>query len=392
MTEFLPILLPAAFVAGSCVYCLMSIVAARQYRAVRPPAAPARAPISILKPVHGLDEGLEHNLRSYFAQDYRHPDGQPAFEVLLAARSPEDPALALARRLAAEFPKVPCRILATGEPPYPNAKVFSLDTMLREARYPLLVMADSDVRVEPGFLDQVNAEFADPAIGMATCPYRAIPGASPWSFLEALHMNTEFLGGVLTARMLEGVRFALGPTIAARREVLESIGGFGELKDFLAEDFVMGNRAAAQGFGVILSSAVIEHRIGSQPFSANLRHRLRWARSTRRSRPAGYFGEIFLRPLALTLILVGLAPQSWPVLLFVLLLRYWQAEEMRRTVRVRFSLLHWLALPLQDMLSFVLWLAGFFGNSIRWRGRRYRLLRDGRFEYTGSQDSSGSGC
>ncbi len=383
MFEFLRFLLPAAFVAGSCVYCVMSILAARRYRAVAPRKASQRQPISVLKPLHGLDDGLEENLRSYFAQDYLSPGGQPAFEILCAARDAADPALALVARLQTQYPTVPCQMIVTGEPPYANAKVFSLDCMLQKALYPLLLMADSDVRVDPGFLEILNAEFNDPELGVATCLYRAVPGNSRWSFLEALHMNTEFLGGVLTARMLEGVRFALGPTIVARRHVIDAIGGFSLLKDYLAEDFVMGNRAAALGHTVILSSAIIEHRIGSQPFWANMSHRLRWARSTRRSRPAGYFGEVFLRPLALTMILVMLAPWAWPAIPIVLLLRVWQAEEMRLTVRARFTPWHWLALPVQDLLSFFLWLAGFFGNSIRWRGRRYRLLRDGRFEYMG---------
>jgi ceramide glucosyltransferase len=390
LLELLPVLLPALLVAGSCVYCLMSILAARRFRAAKPgpatsgpatsgPAA-IRQPISVLKPLHGLDEGLEANLRSFFGQRYLCGDGRPAFEILCAARSAEDPALAMVDRLRAEFPEVPCQVIATGEPPYANAKVFSLETMSQRAAHPLLVMADSDVRVDAGFLHVVNQEFQDPRLGVASCVYRAVPGPSPWSFLEAMHMNTEFLGGVLTARMLEGVRFALGPTIAARREAIAAVGGFAYLQEFLAEDFVLGNRAAELGLGVILSSAIIEHRIGAQSFRANLGHRLRWARSTRRSRPAGYVGEIFLRPLALALVLVAVAPASWPVLLPVLALRLWQAEEMRSTVRARFGWREWAAIPAQDLLSFLLWIGGFFGNRIHWRGRRYRLLRDGRFQ------------
>jgi ceramide glucosyltransferase len=378
--DLLRIFVPAALVTGSCVYLVMSIVAARRYRAVACLAANSRLPLSVLKPLHGLDEGLAENLRSYFAQHYVDPSGEPAFEILCATRDPNDPALAILEALRREFPAVPCRVIQTGEPPYTNAKVYSLDRMLAEARHDILVMADSDVRVDAGFLDTVNAEFQDPRLGLATCPYRAVAGRSLWSFLEALHMNTEFLGGVLTARMLEGVRFALGPTIVARREVIDSIGGFDLLKDYLAEDFVMGQRAADQGFGVILSQAVIEHRIGTQRLAANLGHRLRWARSTLRSRPAGYIGEIFLRPLALVLFLLAVEPTAWPALPVVLLLRYWQAEELRRSVHARFGASHWLLLPLQDLVSFLLWAAGFFGNTVRWRGRRYRLLADGRFE------------
>ena len=175
-------------------------------------------------------------------------------------------------------------------------------------------MADSDVRVTPDMLSAIAAEFADDKLGLATCPYRAVPGRSFWSTLEAVGLNTEFIGGVLVARMLDGMKFALGPTIAARRAALEAIGGFDAVKDFLAEDFVMGNRVAARGFGVILSSYVIEHRIGAQRFAANLRHRLRWNRSTRRSRPWGYVGQVFTNPLPLALILWAVRPGWWPVL------------------------------------------------------------------------------
>lgn len=372
--------LPAALLAGSAVYVLLSLLAALRYRAQRVPApAPARIPISVLKPLHGLDDGLEENLRSFFAQPYRHPGGAPAFEILFATRDAGDPAIAVVERLRAEFPDVPVSRLITGEPPYPNAKVYSLALMVDAARNDLLVMADSDVRVDAGFLETVSAEFTDPALGLSTCPYRAVAGKSLWSFLEALHMNTEFLGGVLTARLLEGVRFALGPTITIRRGVLEDIGGFAELREFLAEDFVMGQRAAACGHRVILSRYAIEHRIGSQDLAHSLAHRLRWARSTRRSRPAGYFGELFLRPLALALLLVAVAPAAWPVLPATLALRYLQAAAMRRAVKARFGWKHWLLLPAQDLLSFGIWVAGFFGNTILWRGNRYRLEKDGRF-------------
>ena len=177
--------------------------------------------------------------------------------------------------------------------------------MKSAARYELLVMSDSDIRATPDMLATLAAEFADPRVGLATCPYRAVPGRGFWSTLEAIGMNTQFLGGVLVARMLEGMKFALGPTIAARKSVLDQMGGFDRLKDYLAEDFVMGKFAAELGHRVLLSSYVIEHHIGSQDFAANFRHRLRWARSTRRSRPAGYAGELFTMPLPPALLLLG---------------------------------------------------------------------------------------
>jgi ceramide glucosyltransferase len=308
-------LILAGLTAGSLVYCVLTLIAARRYLSVRPPAAQVLPPISVLKPLAGVDEGLEQNLRTFFEQDY------PDFEVLLAVRTSADPAVEVVHRLQARYPQVPSRLIFTGEPPYPNAKVYSLDRMLAVASHDLIVMADSDVRVTSEMLRTVAAEFEDPRLGLATCPYRGVPGSSFWSVLEALGLNTEFLSGVLVARMLDGMKFALGPTIVARRHVLAKIGGFDQLKDFLAEDFVMGKLAADAGFGVILSSYVIEHRIGSQTFGSNLRHRLRWCRSTRRSRPWGYVGQVFTNPLPPALLLWLAWPALWPLAVATIAMR-----------------------------------------------------------------------
>jgi ceramide glucosyltransferase len=362
----------AVLTAGSLVYCVLVIMAAVRYRAVRPGVLHNAVPISILKPLHGFELGLEENLRSVFEQDYA------TFEILFAFRDPADPAIALLEGLRAEYPHIDSRVILTGDPLYANAKVWALDHMMREARHELLVMSDSDVRVSRDMLRVIAAEFQDDALGIVTCPYRAVGGPSLWSRLEAEGMNTEFIGGVLVARMLEGMKFALGPTIAARRQVLELIGGWDYLKDFLAEDFVIGYRAAELGHGVILSSFVIEHRIGSQPLATNFRHRLRWYRSTRRSRPAGYVGQLFTNPLPLALITAALAPASWPLLVVTAVLRYTAAYVT--AVLVLRDRVHALLLPVQDILSFGFWIAGFFGNHITWRGRRYVVHRDGRFE------------
>jgi len=367
-------------VAGSLGFCVLAVAAAVRYRAVRPaPLGPVQwdsaPPISILKPLAGAEEGLEENLRSFFEQRYA------AFEILFAVRSPRDPALPIVERLRARYPAVPSRLIVTGEPPYPNAKVYSLDRMLAAARHRLVVMADSDTRVTPEMLATLAAEFQDPKLGLATCPYRAVPGPSFWSTLEALGLNTEFAGGVLVARMLDGMKFALGPTIAARRETLDTIGGLEAVKDYLAEDYVLGKLVARRGFGVILSSYVIEHRIGAQGFTANLRHRLRWNRSTRRSRPWGYVGQLFTHPLPLALLLWAVQPGWWPVVPLAAVFRVaagW-VTAMHALDDPLTRRLWWLG-PIQDIASFLVWLAGFFGNTILWRGRKYALLRDGRFE------------
>jgi len=367
----IPAIILLCLLAGALVYSALAVIAALRYLAVRPTELRAAEPVSILKPLAGLDADLESNLRTFFEQDY------PTFEILFAVREADDPAVAVLEKLRQEYPNVSSRLLITGEPPYPNAKVFSLDRMLHASAHDLLVMSDSDIRVTPTLLQTIAAEFQDPNLGVATCPYRAVGGPGFWSKIEAIGMNTDFLAGVLVARMLEGMRFAVGPTIAARRKVLESIGGFDRLKDYLAEDFVMGKFAAEAGHGVSLSSYVIEHHIGSSGFRHNAAHRLRWTRSTRRSRPAGYVGQLFTMPVPLALLVAAWNPSWWPVLPVTLAIRgvaAWTVAEM--VLRAR---LNWLLLPLEDIAGFCFWVAGFFGNTIVWRGRRYRLESDGRF-------------
>jgi ceramide glucosyltransferase len=361
-----------ALVAGSAIYSLLSIFAALRFLSTRRPAPSAMEPISILKPLAGLDPGLESNLRTCFEQDY------PAFEILFAVRDDADPAVAVVERLRQEYPRVRTRLLITGEPPYANAKVFSLDRMMAAASNDLLVMSDSDIRTGRNLLRTVALEFQDPKLGIATCPYRAVSGPSFWSRIEAIGMNTDFLGGILVARVLEGMQFAVGPTIAARRSALASIGGFDRLKDYLAEDFVMGKFAAEAGHGVILSAGVVEHHIGSTDFAHNAVHRLRWTRSTRRSRPWGYLGQLFTMPLPLALALVAVEPSVWPFAIAALAVRFAAAYII--SARVLHVKLNWLLLPVEDLVVFGFWVAGFFGKTIIWRGRRYLLHADGRFE------------
>ena len=362
--------------AGALVYSLLAIVAAFRYLAVRPPVLRSPEPVSILKPLAGLDLGLASNLRTFFEQDY------PAFEILFAVRSADDPTAAVVEKLQREYRHIPSRLLFTGESPYPNAKVYSLAQMLAAAANDLVVMSDSDTRVTSSLLKTVAAEFQDAQLGIATCPYRAVAGPSFWSRLEATGMNTDFAAGLLVARMLEGMKFAVGPTIVARRRVLQAIGGIDRLKDYLAEDFVLGKLAADAGHGVILSSYVIEHHIGSSDLRHNAAHRLRWARSTRRSRPWGYVGQLFTMPIPLALLVCAVHPAWWLVLPATMAVRALAAYAV--STRVLRAGIHWLLLPLEDLAAFGFWLAGFFGNTIVWRGRRYRLYADGRFELLAS--------
>jgi ceramide glucosyltransferase len=385
-------LLTSAFVVllvlllvGSWVYCVLTSIAARRYLAISPPALKTAPPISFLKPLCGQDDRLEENLHSFFTQDY------PDYEILFAVHRLADPAVAVVDKVSREFPQGPrVHLVETGDPAVPNAKAHSLGHLVAKAQHSILVMSDSDVCVPPDLLRRIAAEFQpaelkDPAVGVVTCPYRAVPGPGFWSRLEAIGMNTEFLAGVLVAWLVGEMDFALGPTLAARREVIEAMGGFAELGHYLAEDFVIGNRAPELGYRVVLSSCIIEHRIGSQTFKGNLQHRLRWARSTRRSRPAGYWGEIFTNPLPLALLLWLLAPKLWPLVAATALFRALTAWSTAKWVlHDPLTSRRWWLIPIQDMMSFLVWVSGFFGSTIDWRGRRYNLLRDGRFRFVGS--------
>ncbi len=362
----------AALVAGSLAYSLLVVLAAWRYRRAQPPDGHPTPPISILKPLAGLDEGLEENLRSFFTQDY------PAFELLFGVRDPGDPAAEVARRLIAEYPGVDARLLGTGEPPYPSAKVYQHECLLAEAKHDLIVTSDSDVRVDSRLLRVLAAEFQDPALGCTSCPYRAVPGSDFWSALEAINMNTQMFATVLMARMLEGVKFGVGPTMAMRRETLEKMGRFAAVKDYHADDFVLGALAAGLGYKVAISSYVIEHRLGTQRMGPNLEHRLRWMRSTRRSRPAGYWGQVFTFPTAWAVLLALLAPAWWPLAVGALAARAASAWATAGWILAdRLSLRWWALLAVEDLLSLGIYFAGAFGKRFTWRGHQYEFERDG---------------
>jgi ceramide glucosyltransferase len=362
---------------GSWIYCVLTAVAARRYLVISPPVLENLPAISVLKPLCGQEDCLEENLRSFFTQDY------PAYEILFAVHTLSDPAVAVLQKVWREFPLGPrVSLIETGESPAPNAKAHSLGYLVARAQNSILVMSDSDVQAPSGLLRRIAEEFQNPVVGVVTCPYRAVPGKGFWSRLEALGMNTQFLAGVLVAWLVGEMDFALGPTLAARREVIEAMGGFHKLGDYLAEDFVIGNLAPQLGYRVILSSCVIEHRIGSQPFKRNLQHRLRWARSTRRSRPVGYWGEIFTNPIPLAVLLWLARPKLWPIVATTLLFRAlaaWSTAEW--VLHDPLTRRRWWLIPVQDLMSLLVWIAGFFGSTIDWRGRRYKVLADGRFRF-----------
>lgn len=375
------ILLPLIAAAmGGLVYYLLAIIATRKLRRTARAALPEIATlpaISLLKPLRGADPDLEQHLESFFVQDY------PSFEILFAVRQESDPAVTVVRQLSERYPHIKTHLILTGEPPYANAKVYSMEKMAEAASSDILVITDSDTSVSPDYLKDMAARFASPEVGAVTNLYRGVSGADLWSRLEALGMSTEFMAGVVVANHLEGMKFTLGPSMAIRRECLQKIGGFAAMADYLADDFVLGNWADAAGYQVALSTQVINHHATALGFFSSFKHRLRWNRSSRFSRPAGYLGQGFTYGLAWAILLFLAAPFWWSgaFLLAILTVRIWLAIELAvKLLGDRNSLRNFWLIPLQDLLSLATWLGGFLGREIIWRNERYRLLEGGRFE------------
>ena len=364
-----------ALLAGSAIYCVLVMIAAARYLRSAVPRLRNLPPVSVLRPLSGAEDNTEANLRGLFTQRY------PDFEILLSVHEESDPAVAVAQRVMAEFPRIPARLIVAGASPLPNAKVWSLRTLLPEAQHETVVMTDSDIGIGPDGFATMLSELGQPGVGLVTCPYRATAGPRFWARAEALGLNTEFLGGILTARMLNGMDFAIGCTLATRRADLEAIGGLENLQRYLAEDFAMGRFMRERGRTVVLSRCTIEHYIGNGRFRQSWKHRLRWARSTRRSRRIGYLGELFTKTTVLAIALCIVAPGAWGFAVFALLFRagaqwatgIWVLED---PLVARF----WWLLPLEDLASFVTWVLGFFGKTILWRGRKLTMESDGSFD------------
>ncbi|MGE0131750.1 MAG: bacteriohopanetetrol glucosamine biosynthesis glycosyltransferase HpnI [Blastocatellales bacterium] len=364
---------------GGFVYYLLAIAATRKLRNLRADSFPEAVDlptISLLKPLRGADPDLESHLESFFLQEY------PSFEILFAVRQEADQAVNIVRRLQARYPRIAARLIITGEPPYANAKVYSMEKMAEVTSAGILVITDSDTSVGPDYLERMASAFASPKVGAVTNLYRGVSGADLWSKLEALGMSTEFMAGVVVANHLEGMKFTLGPSMAIRADCLRAIGGFAAMADYLADDFVLGNWAAEAGYRVALSEHVINHHATALGFTKSFKHRLRWNRSSRFSRPSGYVGQGFTYGLPWALLLFLVAPFWWSgaLLLAIFAARIWLSFELAtRLLGDREALGRFWLIPLQDLLSLATWIGGFMGREIVWRNERYRLLKGGRF-------------
>lgn len=364
---------------GFYVLCLWS---ARSFlRTSRKQPSGFTPPVSILKPLRGTDPQMYESFRSHCMQDY------PEYEIIFGVSDPDDPAVAAVQRLMAEYPQCRIRLVVCPEVLGNNRKVSNLVQMSLHAQYGHLLINDSDIYVTPDYLRRVMAPFARPQVGMVTCPYRGIAANTLGSRLESLGISTEFIPGVLAARQVEkGIHFALGSTLAISRKALEAMGGLQPLVDYLADDFELGSRVSMAGYEVVLTNVVVETHLPAYSFVEFFEHQLRWARSTRDSRPMGYLGLLLTFGLPWAIIAVALAAGawwSWLVLAAAVLLRLAVALQVGLgVVHDRAVWRHLWLLPLRDLVAFWVWFASFADNKVHWRGDIF-ILEKGRISPAG---------
>lgn len=334
-------------------------------------------PVTILKPLCGLDDNTDANLASFCEQNY------PRYQVIFAVKEATDPSVEVVQKLIHQFPDRDIQLVISNREIGANPKVNNLANAASAAKHELWVIADSDIRVGKDYLQKVVQPLRYPGVGVVTCPYRS-QATGLVATLEAIGTATEFHPGVLVARKLEGVHFAFGQTIVIRRVLLEKLGGFEAIADYLADDFQLGNLPATVGYRVVLSHYIVEHGLSSHAFWISLQRQMRWARGIRVSRPWGYLGKIFTYGTVMSLGLLGVSggsPLGWTMLVLTWTIRslmawmigiWWLNDRPTRR--------GWWLLPLYDMISFVVWCGGLMGNSIEWRGNRFRLLPGGKLQ------------
>jgi len=361
-----------------CAYLGVSVWAVRRLKQRNPRRGAAAGPISVLKPLCGEDPDLAGNLRSFCTQDY------PEVQVVFGVREESDPAVAIVRRLMAELPDADLTLVVDGRRRGRNLKVANLQNMLPAARHGVLVIADSDMRVERHYLAAMSAPLADPRVGLVTCLYRGIPVGGVWSRLACLHVNHGFLPQAALADAIGAGAGCFGASIGLRRDTLERIGGLGAIADELADDYALGAAVRRLGLRIELLPLIVDNVIVEPSLVALFRHELRWARTIRLVAPLGFLGSVVTQPvvMAAAALALGALPAAAAAALAVALAsRALTVGLIDRALRLPRSPL--ILLPLRDVLSFAVFIASFFTRRVEWRDRTFRVGPNGRLKLDG---------
>ena len=362
------ILFAALAIASSAFHLLALFAGLRKLRETRAPGLFTPG-VSILKPVRGRDARFYEAIRSHARLDY------PEYEILFGTSDRDDAARGDIERLIAEFPNLSIRLIDVTTDA-PNAKVGVLEKLAEHARFPVLLINDSDIHVMPDYLRQVVAPLANEQVGLVTCLYRG-SGGSVATRAEALGIATEFAAGVLVARQIGFDSFAMGSTLALRSRDLERSGGFRAIREFLADDFQLGKRITALGLAVVLAEPVVETSLGNGTWGDVWKHQLRWSRTIRISRAGGYFGYAITVTL-LWSVLAALAGYFW-VASATYLLRWIAGVVIAGAVlKDTQSLKRWWWMPARDAFGLAVWVAGTMGRDVEWRGKKMRIDARGR--------------
>jgi len=333
-------------------------------------------PVSILKPLKGIDPDIWESFCSHCELDY------PEFQIVFGVSDPNDPAVEVVRKIQAKYPQRQIELIECQRILGANGKVSNLAQMLPAARHDILLVSDSDIRVPKDYLRRVTAPLRDDSIGLVTCLYRGIAGRSLGSHLEAIGISMDFVPGVLSARIVDrGIHFALGSTMAFRKSDLAAIGGFEVLLDYLADDYQLGRRISATGKTVELSDVTVETFLSAYSFRQFVDHQLRWARTIRDARRWGYLGMAltFGLPWSIAL-LVAARGAAWVWALAATTLAARVGVGLATSLAVlndRQAMKNIFLLPLRDLIAPFVWAASFAGHQIQWRGATF-TLKDGR--------------
>jgi ceramide glucosyltransferase len=363
----------AVVLAPAWAYVIWSAVVVLQFVRRPLPKSPDGPAVSVLKPLHGSEPGLYENLRSFAEQDY------PTVQLVLGVDGSDDTALPVARALICDISNSDIALVVDPRARGSNRKVANLENMLEAARHSILVLADSDMRVDRRYLSVVTAPLHDPLSGAVTCLYKAVSTGGKWSGLGALHINFGFLPSALVAQSLGLGGGCFGATIALRRETLERVGGFTRLRDELADDHRIGEEVRALGLAVVLSPYLVEARVSEPSFKGLWQHELRWARTVRAVAPAGFAGSILAHPVVLAVLAAavtgfGLTACSFVVISWVL--RWTTVRVIANALGVSPPKAHLLLL--RDVLSFAVFVASFFGRTVFWRDQAFHVEASGR--------------